>query len=104
MEPKAGGDIQVVDKRRLQNADGAIPRRPVPLGRRAHSVLLGYFQEDEAREFLQQNALDDRTCNELMEKWDRAKSRIQKLPPIDDQLPATLPLIGAEAVSEVERS
>jgi hypothetical protein len=102
MEPKAGSDIQVVDKRRLQNAENA-PQRPVPLGRRAHSVLLGHFPEDAAREFLQKNELDETTCDELMERWDRAQSRIQKLPPLDDQRPAALPLTGSEARADVQR-
>ncbi len=102
MEPKTGSDIQVVDKRRLHSAE-AQSRRRVPRGRRAHSVLLGYCQEKQAREILQQNELDEKTCEELMEKWERAQSRVQKLPPLDNQRPAALPFTAPEARAEVAR-
>jgi hypothetical protein len=104
MEPKPGSDIQVVDKRRLHNADGPVSRSPVPRGRRAHSVLLGYCPEEQARALLLDHALDETTCEELMEKRERAQSRIQKLPPLDDQEPAAAPLTDKDGLPHIKRT
>lgn len=93
MEPKSSPDIQVVDKRRLQNADGPALRPTIPSGRRAHSVLLGYCPQDLARELLLEQALDETTSEELMEKWERAQSRIQQLAKLDDREPAVAPIV-----------
>jgi hypothetical protein len=102
MEPKSSRDIQVVDKRRLQNADGPVSRPPIPPGRRAHSVLLGYCPEEQARSLLQDQSLDETTCEELMERWARAQSRIQQLPSVDDREPAAAPLKHKDAVLYVK--
>src|SRR5215471_15875411 len=88
MESKTSKDIQVVDKRRLQDADIPDAGRPVPQGRRAHSVLFGHCGEDQVRDLLRANGLDERTSEELMEKWERAQSRIQKLPAFEDSVAA----------------
>ncbi len=104
MEPKPSRDIQVVDKRRLHDAEDTVSRPPVPRGRRAHSVLLGYCPEDQARALLEDNELDETTCEELMEKWERAQSRIPKLPPLDDQEPAALPLSNNDGLPHVKRT
>src|SRR5215470_9267775 len=100
MEPKTSKDFQVVDKRRLQDADVPDGGRSIPQGRRAHSVLLGHCQEDQARELLQANGVDERTSEELMEKWERAQSRIQKLPPFEEVVAARA-LTAAEMPVEV---
>jgi hypothetical protein len=102
MESKTSKDVRVVDKRRLQDADVPNDRRPVPAGRRAHSVLLGYCQEEDARELLQDNGLDETTCEELMEKWERAQTRIHKLPPFEEA-DAAEALTAPEALAEVQR-
>ena len=104
MEPKPNSDIQVVDKRRLHDADDAVSRRSVPRGRRAHSVLLGYCQEDQTRALLQDHGLDQTTCEELMEKRERARSRIQKLPALDDRKPAARPLTDKDGLPHVKRT
>lgn len=104
MEPKTSKDIQVVDKRRLQGADvpdGGGPVR-VPLGRRAHSVLLGHCLEEQVRELLQSNGLDERTSEELIEKWERAQARIQKLPPFEESV-AGRALTDEEMPAEVKQ-
>ena len=100
MEPKTSKDIQVVDKRRLQDADIPDTGRVIPRGRRGHSVLLGHCEEDQARELLQDNGLDARTSEELMEKWERAQSRVQKLPPFEEKVAARA-LTSAEMPAEV---
>jgi hypothetical protein len=104
MEPKTSKDIQVVDKRRLQGADvlDAVRPVPLPLGRRAHSVLLGHCRKDQVRELLQSNKLDERTSEELMEKWERAQARIQKLPPLEERVAARA-LTGEEIPAEVKQ-
>jgi len=102
MESKTSKDIQVVDKRRLQDADIPDAGRPVPQGRRAHSVLLGHCREDQAQELLQASGLDERTREELMEKWERAQSRIQKLPAFKENAAARA-LTGQEMPAEVKQ-
>jgi hypothetical protein len=101
MEPKTSKDLQVVDKRRLQDADVPDTSRTIPQGRRAHSVLLGHCEEDQARELLQANGLDERTSEEMMEKWERAQSRVQKLPPFEEGVAARA-LTGQETPAEVK--
>lgn len=88
MEPKSSPDIQVVDKRRLHNADGPASQTAIPKGRRAHSVLLGYCPEDKTRSLLADQDLDETTCNELLDKRARAQARIQQLANLDVSKPA----------------
>ncbi len=104
MEPKPGSDIQVVDKRRLHDGDDTVSRPFVPRGYRVHSVLLGHCSEEQARGLLQHNGLDEQTCEELMEKWSRAKSRIESLPPLNDEEPAALPLLDKDGLPHVKRT
>lgn len=102
MEPKSGVGFQVVDKRRTQHAEGPRPRRPIPSGSRAHSVLLAYCSEDVARNFLESKGVPPDLLDEMMEERERARARIQTLTPFDDQ-PAARPLEDSTALAEIDR-
>ena len=104
MDPKPGSEIQVVDKRRLQNADGPVAPTRIAAGYRAHSVLLGFCQEDQARSLLLNHELDETTCDELMNKREHAQSRIQQLPALDDEKPAAMPLTDKDGFPHVKRT
>lgn len=102
MEHKPSPDIQIVDKRRVQNADGPSAdgqsaRPAVPRGRRAHSVLLGHCTEEGAQSLLQDQGFDETTCEELLEKRSRALARIDQLPHLDDSKPAAAPITDKES-------
>lgn len=104
MKPKKASPPWLVDKRRVQTPDPSQLRRPVPPDRRAHVVLLGYYGEDQARQFLQGKGLPDEQVEELMKQWDRAQARVKKLPPLGDPQGEALPLDNREALAEIERA
>jgi hypothetical protein len=102
MELKADTGFQVVDKRRSQNAEGAAARRPTSPDQRAHSVLLGYYNEDQARRYLDAKGVPPDLLDELLREHGRAQARIQTLTPLGDGLAMT-PLEDVEALKEVYR-
>ena len=102
MEPKSDVDFQVIDKRRTQHAEGPGPRRPIPSCSRAHSVLLAYCSEDLARSFLESKGTPPELLDQMMKERERAKARLQTLPPLDDS-PAARPLKGSAVLAEIDR-
>jgi hypothetical protein len=81
MSSKSDASFQVVDKRHTQAAKSA-PRRHIPANRRAHSVLLGYYGDEDARDFLEGKALPPEVVDEIMADHRRAWMQIQQLPPL----------------------
>jgi hypothetical protein len=102
MEPKADTGFQVVDKRRTQNAEGAAARRPISSNQRAHSVLLGYYNENQARKYLDAKGVPPDLLDELLREQERAQARIKTLAPLGDG-PAMTRLEDVEALKEVYR-
>ena len=80
MEPKAGPNFQVVDKRR-SHAERA-ERRPISPDQRAHSVLLGYLSEEQARRYLEAKGIQPDLMDELLRERELAQARIQTLAPV----------------------
>ena len=101
MEPKAGPNFQVVDKRRSHDGEGAA-RRPISPDQRAHSVLLGYLSEEQARRYLEAKGIQPDLLDELLRERERAQARIRTLAPLT-QGPATMPLNDVEALKEIHR-
>jgi hypothetical protein len=57
-------------------------KRFIPAGWRAHSVLLGHYDEDNAQDFLKSKALPPEVMDELMTDHRRARMQLEKLPPL----------------------
>ena len=81
MSSKSDATFQVVDKRHSQAAK-PVSRRHIPANRRAHSVLLGYYGEEDARDFLQGKALPAEVVDEIMADHRRAWKQVQQLSPL----------------------
>lgn len=81
MSSKSDATFQVVDKRHTQAAK-PVSRRHIPANRRPHSVLLGCYGEEDARDFLQGKALPPEVVDEIMTDHRRAWKQIQQLPPL----------------------
>jgi hypothetical protein len=99
-EPEA--TFRVTDRRHAASVADTGARRAIPPGYRPHAVLLGYHDEDQAREFLRDKEVHPDALNELMQKRARASARIQTLPaysPAD----AMVPLHDAQAMAEIRR-
>ena len=94
--------VKVVDKRRAHAEPGG-PRRAVPAGWRAHSVLLGYFIADYAKRFLNEKALQPELVQELMQQREFAQARIQSLPPLKMNKSSAQPVEEDKAVAEIKR-
>lgn len=100
MSSKTEVPIHVVDKRHGQNSES--PRRSIPEGRRAHSVLLACYSEDGARSYLEQAELSSSLVEELMLQRAQARKHMDSLPPLDSDA-ASLVLDDEAALTEINR-
>jgi hypothetical protein len=100
---KEEAPIQVVDKRRALVAAEPEVRRATPPGRRDHAVLLGYYDRNGARKFLEGKGLEEKLVDELLEKRVKAEDRIRSLPPLVDKLSTAQPINDREAISEIDK-
>jgi hypothetical protein len=103
MKEKKDPAIRVVDKRRALALGQHEIRRANPSGRRDHAVLLGYYDQSEARQFLEGKGLEASLVEELLQKRAKAEERIEVLPPLVDQMSAALPITDGEAIAEIEK-
>ena len=101
MSSKSETAFNVVDKRHSQ-ATKPVSRRHIPANRRAHSVLLGYYDEEEARTLLESKALPAEVVDEIMVEHRRAWKQRQQLPPLAAG-EGTLPIKDADAAAEISR-
>ena len=104
MKEKKDAAIRVVDKRRTLSLGEPESQRAAPPGRRNHAVLLGYYDQSEARQFLEGKGFASRLVEELLRKRAKAKERIKVIPKLDDQVSATLPITDGEAIAEIEKA
>src|SRR5580700_10201831 len=95
---KEDATIQVVDKRRALAAADPEVRRATPPGRRDHAVLLGYYDRNGAKKFLEGKGLEEKLVEELLAKRVRAEDRIRSLPPLDDKSSAVQPITDREVI------
>jgi len=103
MKEKKGQAIRVVDKRRTLAVGESESQRATPPGRRNHAVLLGYYDQSEARQFLEGKGLEASLVEELLQKRAKAEERIRGLSPLVDQMSATLPITDGESIAEIEK-
>src|SRR5690349_6199806 len=101
MSPKSDASFHVVDKRHSQTTK-PVSKRHIPANRRAHSVLLGYYGEEQARSFLEGKALPAEVVEEIMLDHRRAWKQIQQLPPLAMGKGA-LPINDGDAMAEISR-
>jgi hypothetical protein len=95
--------IQVVDKRRALAAADTEVRRATPPGRRDHAVLLGYYDRNGAKKFLEAKGLEDSLVEELLAKRVKAEERIKSLPPLEEKASGAQPITDRETISEIDR-
>ena len=65
--------------------------------------MLGYYDQSEARQFLEGKGLEASLVEELLQKRAKAEERIKVLPPLIDQMSAGRPITDAEAIAEIEK-
>jgi hypothetical protein len=94
--------FRMVDRRHSANAGESGAPRDIPDGYRPHAVLLGYHTEDQAREFLRDQAVHPDAVSDLMAERARAQSRIRTLEPFAAAT-ATLPVQEPQAIAEIRR-
>lgn len=104
MKEKKDPAIRVVDKRRTLAVREVESQRATPPGRRNHAVLLGYYDQSEARQFLEGNGLETSLVEELLQKRARAEERIKGLSPLANQMSAALPITDGEAIAEIAKA
>lgn len=100
---KEEAPIQVVDKRRALAAAEPEVGRATPPGRRDHAILLGYYDRNGARKFLEGKGLEEKQVDELLEKRVKAEDRIRSLPPLADKPSTAQPINDREAISEIDK-
>jgi hypothetical protein len=100
---KEEAPIQVVDKRRALVAAEPEVQRATPPGRRDHAVLLGYYDRNGARKFLEGKGLEEKLVDQLLEKRVKAEDRIRNLPPLADKPSTAQPITDREAIAEIEK-
>ena len=66
MMPEPEVTFRMVDRRHSATAGESGARRDIPDGYRPHAVLLGYHSEDQAREFLRDQAAHPDCVGDLM--------------------------------------
>lgn len=103
MKEKKGQAIRVVDKRRTLALGESESQRAIPPGRRNHAVLLGYYEQGEARQFLEGKGLEASLVKELLQKRAKAEQQIKALPPLADQMSSTIEIADGDAIAEIER-
>src|ERR1700733_14918706 len=82
---KENATIQVVDKRRAVTAVEPETRRSTPPGRRDHAILLGCYDRNSARKFLEGKGLEESLIEELLKKRVAAEDRMKSRPPLDEK-------------------
>jgi hypothetical protein len=101
MSSKPDASFNVVDKRHTQAAK-PVSKRHIPANRRAHSVLLGYYDEEEARNLLEGKGLPAEVVDEIMVEHRRAWKQIEQLPPLAAGK-GTLPIKDGDTRAEISR-
>jgi len=76
------------------------PQRSVPEARRDQSFLLGFYPEQEARQFLLAKGIDQDKLTEILNRWSRANALIKTLPPLSSE-PEILPILEPDALLEI---
>jgi hypothetical protein len=102
MSSTSDASFQVVDKRHSQIPAKPPGKRFIPVGWRAHSVLMGHYDEDEARDFLHSKSLPAEVLEELMTDHRRARMQLEKLRP-PKKLAQPQPLQDKDALTEIAR-
>jgi hypothetical protein len=77
-------------------------QRLIPTDRRNHRALLGFFNEQEVRQFLQGKVQSAEQFDEIMGRWGVARSRICALPPFLNE-PEIRPILEPEVLLEIEK-
>jgi hypothetical protein len=78
-------------------------QRLIPTIRRNHRALLGFFNEQEVRQFLQGKAQSEDQYKEFMQRWGTLRSRINNLPPLSAE-PEVRPILEPDALLEIEKA
>jgi hypothetical protein len=81
-------------------ADESELRRLIPADRRDHCFLLGFYCDQEARQFLQGKGFEQNQFDEIMKRWAAAKTLIESLPPLSHE-PEVRPILEPEALLEI---
>jgi hypothetical protein len=102
MMPEPEVTFRMVDRRHSANASESGARRDIPDGYRPHAVLLGYHSDDQAREFLRDQAVHPDAVSDLMAERARAQLRVRTLEPFAAAA-ATLPVQDPQAIAEIRR-
>jgi len=77
-------------------------QRLVPSDRRIHRALLGFFNEQEVRQFLLGKVEQPQQFDEIMKRWDLARSRIGSHPPLSTE-PEVRPILEPEPLLEIAK-
>lgn len=94
--------FRVTDRRHAAGVADAGAVREMPMGYRPHAVLLGYYDEDQARAFLLDRGVHPDAVGDLMRERARVSARIKALPAYSPP-GASVPLQDAQAVAEIRR-
>src|SRR6266852_21562 len=81
-------------------ADESELRRLIPADRRDHRFLLGFYSDQEARQFLQGKGFEQDQFDEIMRRWAAAKTLIESLPALSYE-PEVRPILEPEALLEI---
>ena len=95
--------IPVVDKRRALAAVEPETRRSTPPGRRDHAILLGCYDRNSARKFLEGKGLEESLIEELLKKRVAAEDRMKSRPPLDEKSSAVQPITDSNLLYEIEK-
>jgi hypothetical protein len=83
-------------------ADEAELRRLIPPDRRDHCFLLGFYSDQESRQFLQGKNLQQEHFDELVKRCDAARVRITTLLPLSGE-PEVRPILEPEVLLEIAK-
>ena len=98
MVDKRGPEIE----RKRIAADEEELHRLIPPDRRSHLFLLGFYSEQEARQFLQGKQLPQPDFDEIMKRWDAARALIGTLSPLCRE-PEVRPILEPELLLEITK-
>lgn len=77
-------------------------RRLIPPDRRNHLFLLGFYAQQEARQFLQGKQLPQPDFDEIMKRWDAARALIGTLAPLSHE-PEVRPILEPDLLLEIAK-
>jgi hypothetical protein len=97
---EAEAAFRVVDRRHTAFGGEFSAPSDIPEGYRAHAVLLGHYNEDQAIAFLRDKSVHPDAMERLLKERARAQSRISTLPPLASAR-AALPIQDASARAEI---